>query len=141
MQIYYYVSESFRWTEYIVAGFIAIILIIAMWEGLIVMFGPEDKYDGSDPVIYDCASEDDFLEFLRDSGTCSEVYVKEELKKYRYFHSWRAKFDEMLNKAWFLLSIVIVTVAIVQIFKRYRRLKFREKFDNWLYTLTDKKKV
>jgi len=105
------------------------------------MFGPEDRYGLSDPAIYDYADEADFLEFLRDSGTYSEAHADEELKKYRYFHSWRAKFDELLDNTWFLLSIVIVTVAVVQIFKRYRRFEFHEKFDDWLYTFRAKKET
>jgi len=138
MKLEYYISRSFCWTEYIVGGIIALVLSACMFHGLIHLFGPVDRYGSSDPEIYDWPTEQAFIEFLHDAGTYGSAYIKEEVAKYRYSHSWRAKYDSVLKDVWIILSFVIVTVAIVQIFKYYRRLKFREKFDSWLYNFLRK---
>jgi hypothetical protein len=39
----------------------------------------------------------------------------------------------VLAYVWETLAFVVTTIAIIQIFRYYRRLKFREKFVNWLH--------
>jgi len=138
MKLEYYISRSFCWTEYLVAGIITCVLSASMYYGLIHFFGPEDRYGYSDPAIYDMATEQDFIEFLHDTGTYDNAYIQEELEKYRYCHSWRSTYDIVLEYVWIAFSFVIVTIAIIQIFKYYRRLEFREKFDVWLYNFLHK---
>ena len=128
-----YFSDLFCFAEYFVAGIIIFFFSISIYAGLFNLLGLDYRDDFNDPVIYDYPNESEFIEFLHDSGTYNEVSAQKDIANYRYYHSWRAKFDNMVEMLLFFLSLIVVTISVVQIFKWYRRFRLREKFDSWLF--------
>jgi hypothetical protein len=116
---------GFIWLEYSIA-----VVIVASFA-LILAFG----LDRLCPEIYDYSAEADLVDDLRracNSGEITYTESREMLEIYRNDH-----FTYTLEK-WriWLLFVVLVgisTAAMVLLFKKYRLLRFRERFGNYFF--------
>ena len=117
--------RSFRWLEYTIA-----VVIVASFA-LILAFA----LDRFCPKIYDYSAERDLVKDLRkgyQSGEITYAESREMLEIYR-----NDQFTYTLER-WrihllFVVSLGISAAVMVLLFKKYRLLRFRERFSNYFF--------
>jgi hypothetical protein len=122
------VTRGFTCLEYAMAVCLAASCAVVLGRGLNTI----------SPKIYDYSSERDFVVALRQASEAGEVTypeAREMLQIYRddrlsyRLETWRARLT-------FVISFAVSTLAVALLFKKYRLLRFRERFKN--YFLADK---
>lgn len=114
----------FGYVEGAVAVLLGIVIAVALTRGLAVFF---------DPHIYDYEEEQRFLEWLKqDDPNMAAWELREARESYQDDHFWRYAADRLLAYVWFGVGIAVSATATVQLFKKYRSLRFRERLANKL---------
>jgi hypothetical protein len=119
-------TRGFACLEYAVAVSLAASLAFVLGQSLNTI----------SPGIYDYSSEEDFVEALRQAAKAGEMTyleTRELLRIYREdqlsyrLESWRVHLT-------FAISFAICAVVVAILFRKYRLLRFRERFKNYFFT-------
>jgi hypothetical protein len=88
------------------------------------------------PKIYDYSTERDFIEALGqacDAGEMTYLETREYLRIYREDQP-RFRLEIWRIRLTFAVSFAVCVVVVALLFRRYRRLRFRERFKNYFFT-------
>ncbi|UCF44008.1 MAG: hypothetical protein JSV99_03550 [Planctomycetota bacterium] len=119
-------TRAFACVEYAIALSLAASFAFVLGQGLNVI----------SPKIYDYSAEQSFVEALRqasEAGQMTYPETRELLQIYREdqlsyrLETWRVRLT-------FVISFAVCAGAVALLFKKYRLLRFRERFKNYFFT-------
>ncbi len=119
-------AHGFACLEYAVAVSLAASIAFLLGQAL----------NAVSPKMYDYLAEEDFVEALRQAtkvGEMTYLETREYLRIYREDQP-RYRLEIWRIRLTFAVSFAICVVVVVLLFKRYRRLRFRERFKNYFFT-------
>lgn len=120
-----FVTRGFTCLEYAIAVSLTASFAFVLGQGL----------NAISPKIYDYSAEQDFVETLmRDSEAGEITYpeTQEELQIYRD-DQLRYRLETWRIRLTFAVSFVICAVVVALLFRKYRLLRFRERFKNCFF--------
>jgi len=117
--------RGFSWLEYSIA-----VVIIASFA-LILAFG----LDRICPKIYDYSAEADLVSELRRACNSGEITYTESREMLEIYRNDQFTYALERWRIWllFVVSIIISATMTVLLFRKYRLLRFRERFSNYFF--------
>jgi len=119
------IVHGFKWLEYAIGVFLGASLAFAIAQGLNII----------SPGIYDYSSEQDLARALKkayDSGEITHAESRQILRIHRNSQV-RFKLEIWRIRLLYVVSICISAVVTVLLFKKYRLLRFRERFGDYFF--------
>ena len=117
--------RGFSWLEYTIAVF-----IVASFA-LILAFG----LDRICPEIYDYSAEADLVDDLREAYQSGEITYTESREILEIYRNDQLTYTLEKWRIWLLFAVLIIVsaVAMVLLFRKYRLLRFRERFSDYFF--------
>lgn len=117
--------RSFSCLEYGIAVFLAASLVLALTRGLDTLI----------PRIYDYSSEQDLVDALREGYESGQITYLESREMLQIYRDDQAGFrlEKWRIRLLYAVSICILVAVIVLLFKKYRLLRFRERFGDYFF--------
>jgi hypothetical protein len=119
-------TRGFACIEYAVAISLAASLAFLLGQAL----------NAISPKIYDYSAEEDFVEALRQAAKAGEMTYPETREYLRIYRQdqLRYRLETWRIRLTFVVSFAVCAVTVVLLFRKYRLLRFRERFNNYLLT-------
>lgn len=115
-------------------AFIEYAIVVSLTTSIAFLLGR--GLNAISPRIYDYSTEQDFVEALVQASQAGEVTYPETQEMLQIYRDdqLRYRLDVWRIRLTFAVSFAICVVVVVLLFKRYRQLRFRERFKDYFFT-------
>ena len=115
--------SAFRFLEYAVVFLFIASLVFILAQGLDIIV----------PEVYDYSAEDELTQAVREAFESKQITSQQAGEIWRIYRDDQTKLQRLRTRILYAVSICVSAVVSVLLFKKYRSLRFRERFRDYFF--------